>query len=56
LPRFPEPVDAGLFAATLLCRWLADKFRRTMFTWSFLAYTGANTLMACQSTAFGLNS
>ena len=53
---FVAALFTGLFVGTLLCGWLADRFgRRTMFTWSLLAYTAANVVMACQTTAFGLN-
>ena len=47
---------AGLFLGTLCCGFLADRFgRRAIFTWSLLFYTGANLVMAFQTTAFGLN-
>ncbi|UDL96122.1 MFS transporter [Lichenihabitans sp. PAMC28606] len=54
---FVAALFTGLFLGTLVCGWLADRFgRRAMFTWSLLAYTTANVIMACQTTAFGLNS
>jgi MFS transporter, putative metabolite:H+ symporter len=53
---FVAALFTGLFLGTLVCGWLADRFgRRAMFTWSLLAYTLANVVMACQTTAFGLN-
>jgi len=46
----------GLFLATLICGFLADRYgRRTIFTYSLLWYTGATLIMAFQRTAFGLN-
>src|ERR1051326_5686325 len=46
----------GLFIATLICGFLADKFgRRTIFTYSLLWYSTANVIMAFQTTAFGIN-
>jgi len=46
----------GLFAGTLGCGFLADKFgRRSIFTYSLLFYTGANLIMAFQNTAAGVN-
>src|SRR5215475_12007560 len=46
----------GLFIATLICGFLADKFgRRTIFTYSLLWYSAATAIMALQTTAFGLN-
>jgi MFS transporter, putative metabolite:H+ symporter len=48
---------AGLFVGTFCCGFLADRFgRRSIFTWSLLFYTAANLMMACQTTATGLNS
>jgi putative MFS transporter len=46
----------GLFIATLVCGFLADKYgRRTIFTYSLLWYSAATATMAFQTTAFGLN-
>jgi MFS transporter, putative metabolite:H+ symporter len=46
----------GLFIATLICGFLADKFgRRAIFTWSLLWYTASTVIMAFQTTAGGLN-
>jgi putative MFS transporter len=46
----------GLFIATMMCGFLADKFgRRTIFTYSLLWYSAATAIMAFQTTAFGLN-
>jgi putative MFS transporter len=40
----------------MACGFLADKFgRRTIFTYSLLWYTGANLLMAFQTSAIGIN-
>ena len=48
IASFVAALFTGLFAGTLLCGWLADRFgRRTMFTCSLLAYTAANVVMAC---------
>ena len=53
---FVAALFTGLFIGTLACGWLADRFgRRAMFTWSLLAYSVANVVMACQTGAFGLN-
>jgi putative MFS transporter len=46
----------GLFLGTVACGFLADRFgRRAIFTWSLLWYVAANTVMAFQGTASGLN-
>ena len=46
----------GLFIATLICGFLADRYgRRTIFTYSLLWYTTATAIMAFQKTALGLN-
>src|ERR1051326_7800869 len=46
----------GLFIATLVCGFLADRFgRRTIFTYSLLWYTTSTAIMAFQTTAAGLN-
>ncbi len=46
----------GLFAGTIGCSFLADRFgRRAIFTYSLLFYTAANLIMAFQSSASGLN-
>ena len=53
---FIASLFAGLFAGTIGCGFLADRFgRRAIFTWSLLCYTGANLVMAFQTTAAGLN-
>jgi MFS transporter, putative metabolite:H+ symporter len=53
---FIAALFAGLFVGTLVCGFLADRFgRRTIFTYSLLFYTGANLVMAFQTTAAGLN-
>jgi MFS transporter, putative metabolite:H+ symporter len=45
----------GLFAGTIGCGFLADRFgRRAIFTYSLLFYTAANLIMAFQTTANGL--
>jgi MFS transporter, putative metabolite:H+ symporter len=47
---------AGLFVGTICCGFLADRFgRRAIFTYSLLFYTGANLVMAFQTTAPGVN-
>jgi len=46
----------GLFVGTICCGFLADRFgRRAIFTYSLLVYTGANLMVAFQTTAAGLN-
>jgi putative MFS transporter len=46
----------GLFIGTLTCGFLADRFgRRSIFTFALLWYAAAATIMACQTTALGLN-
>src|SRR5215831_14673273 len=46
----------GLFIATLICGFLADRYgRRTIFTYSLLWYTASTLVMAFQKTSFGLN-
>jgi putative MFS transporter len=53
---FIASLFAGLFFGTFGCGFLADRFgRRAIFTWSLLLYTGANLVMAFQTTAAGLN-
>ncbi len=53
---FIASLFAGLFLGTIGCGFLADRFgRRAIFTWSLLFYTAANTIMAFQTTAAGLN-
>ncbi len=53
---FIAALFAGLFAGTLGCGFLADRFgRRAIFTYSLLFYTAANLIMAFQTTAAGLN-
>jgi putative MFS transporter len=56
IASFIASLFAGLFVGTLGCGFLADRFgRRAMFTYSLLFYTAANTVMAFQATAWGLN-
>jgi MFS transporter, putative metabolite:H+ symporter len=46
----------GLFVGTICCGFLADRFgRRAIFTYSLLVYTGANLIVAFQTTATALN-
>jgi putative MFS transporter len=53
---FIAALFAGLFIGTIACGFLADRFgRRSIFTWSLLWYSAANTVMAFQDTATGLN-
>jgi MFS transporter, putative metabolite:H+ symporter len=53
---FIAALFAGLFIGTAACGFLADRFgRRAIFTYSLLWYVAANTVMAFQDTAFGLN-
>ncbi|MBT2116627.1 MFS transporter [Dyella sp. LX-66] len=53
---FMAALFSGLFVGTIACGFLADRFgRRAIFTWSLLWYVAANTLMAFQHTAVGVN-
>src|SRR5262245_33236208 len=53
---FVASLFLGLFVATIAGGFLADRFgRRAIFTYSLLWAAAANAIMACQSTAFGLN-
>lgn len=53
---FIAALFSGLFLGTIACGFLADRFgRRSIFTWSLLWYVAANTVMAFQDTAGGLN-
>ncbi|WP_238328216.1 MFS transporter, partial [Paraburkholderia mimosarum] len=53
---FIAALFCGLFIGTAACGFLADRFgRRAIFTWSLLWYVAANTVMAFQDTASGLN-
>jgi putative MFS transporter len=53
---FIAALFCGLFFGTVACGFLADRFgRRAIFTWSLLWYVTANTVMAFQDTASGLN-
>ena len=53
---FVASLFLGLFIATIAGGFLADRFgRRTIFTYSLLWAAAANAIMACQSTASGLN-
>src|SRR4051794_13630607 len=46
----------GLFIGTLVFGFVADRYgRRVIFTFSLLAYTFCNVVMAFQTDAFGLN-
>jgi MFS transporter, putative metabolite:H+ symporter len=52
---FISALFAGLFAGTIGCGFLADRFgRRAIFTCSLLFYTAANLIMAFQVTATGI--
>lgn len=56
IASFIAALFAGLFVGTAACGFLADRFgRRAVFTYSLLWYTAANTVMAFQTDAFGLN-
>ena len=53
---FIAALFCGQFLGTVACSFLADRFgRRAIFTWSLLWYVAANTVMAFQDTASGLN-
>lgn len=53
---FIAALFSGLFIGTLVCGFLADRFgRRAIFTYALLAYVVANTIMAFQDDALGLN-
>lgn len=53
---FIASLFSGLFVGTIACGFLADRFgRRAIFTYSLLWYVAANTVMAFQDTATGLN-
>lgn len=53
---FIAALFSGLFVGTIACGFLADRFgRRSIFTWSLLWYVAANTVMAFQQSAAGLN-
>src|SRR6201996_6775876 len=53
---FLASLFSGLFAGTICCGFLADRFgRRVIFTYSLLFYSAANLIMAFQVTAAGLN-
>ncbi|SAK91823.1 major facilitator transporter [Caballeronia catudaia] len=54
---FIAALFTGLFVGTFACGFLADRFgRRAIFTYAMLWYVAANTVMAFQTTAFGLNA
>ncbi|HEY4318637.1 MAG TPA: MFS transporter [Herbaspirillum sp.] len=54
---FIAALFSGLFIGTIACGFLADKFgRRAIFTYALLWYAVANTVMAFQTTALGLNA
>ncbi len=47
---------AGLFVGTIAFGFVADRYgRRNIFTFSLLWYTVCSVIMACQSTAGGIN-
>ena len=53
---FAAATFLGLFIGTLVFSQVADRFgRRAIFTASLLWYTAATLIMACQSTALGLD-
>ncbi|MDR5760798.1 MFS transporter [Caballeronia sp. LZ035] len=53
---FIAALFCGLFIGTAACGFLADRFgRRAIFTYSLLWYVAANTVMAFQDSAGGLN-
>jgi putative MFS transporter len=53
---FAAATFLGLFIGTLIFSQVADRFgRRAIFTASLLWYTAATLIMACQSTALGLD-
>ncbi|KXU86934.1 MFS transporter [Caballeronia megalochromosomata] len=56
IASFIAALFCGLFIGTLACGSLADRFgRRAIFTYALLGYVTANTVMAFQDTALGLN-
>lgn len=56
IASFIAALFCGLFLGTLACGSLADKFgRRAVFTYALIGYVIANTIMAFQMTALGLN-
>ncbi len=56
LAGFVAAFFAGLFVGTALFGFVADRFgRRSIFTFSLLWYTAAATVMAFQTSAFGLD-
>lgn len=53
---FIAALFSGLFVGTVACGSLADRFgRRAIFTYALLGYVVANTIMAFQNTAVGVN-
>ena len=47
---------SGMFVGTLVFSWLSDLFgRRAIFTFALLWYSLATIVMACQTTALGLD-
>lgn len=53
---FIAALFAGLFIGSAACGYFADRFgRRAIFTYALIGYIVANTFMAFQSTALGLN-
>jgi putative MFS transporter len=56
IASFVAALFSGLTIGTLVAGALADRFgRRAIFTWAMLAYTACSIVMACQTTAWGLN-
>lgn len=53
---FAASTFAGLYVGALAFSQLADRLgRRSIFTWSLLWYSAATVVMACQSTALGID-
>ena len=56
LASFIAAFFAGMFLGTIAFSYVADKYgRRTIFTFALLWYSAAALIMACQSSANGLN-
>lgn len=54
---FAAATFAGLFIGTIVFSQLADALgRRAIFTWSLLWYSAATLVMACQSSALGVDA
>ena len=55
--NFIASLFVGLFVGTMLCGYLADRYgRRRIFICALLWYAAANTIMAFQQTAWGLDA